>query len=102
MLTPVRSVFECQELLEAIFAQLSTGMVHHEDTPEDVKERAAVRSALANAALVCRQFAEPALNVLWCALDNLIPLLRLVPGFQQNEFSTYVRTGNVPTNRDTC
>ncbi|RPD57354.1 hypothetical protein L226DRAFT_537456 [Lentinus tigrinus ALCF2SS1-7] len=74
-----------QELLEAIFSQLSTGMQHPDDTPEDVQERAELRRTLARAARVCQTFREAALNVLWCALDNIVPLLRLLPEFQERE-----------------
>ncbi|KAI0710302.1 hypothetical protein C8T65DRAFT_648496, partial [Cerioporus squamosus] len=86
----VHQVLYTQELLEAIFSQLSTGMVHPEDTPEDVKERAEVRCTLARAARVCHAFSEPALDVLWCALDNIIPLLRLIPGFEKRESTWYL------------
>ncbi len=70
---------------------MSTGMVHPDDKPEDVQERIELRRTLAHAARVCQAFSEPALNALWCALDNFVPLLRLLPGFQQRD-STYVRT----------
>ncbi|KAI0800334.1 hypothetical protein C8Q74DRAFT_1214309 [Fomes fomentarius] len=85
---PTHKVLLCDELLRAIFRQMSTGMVHPDDKPEDVQERIELRRTLAHAARVCQAFSEPALNALWCALDNLVPLLRLLPGFQRRD-STY-------------
>ncbi len=81
----MHQVLFTQELLEAIFGQLATGMIHPDDTPEDVKWRAEVRCTLARAARVCHTFCEPALDVLWCALDSIVPLLRLIPGLEQQE-----------------
>ena len=81
----VHQVLFTQELLEAIFNQLSTGMQHPDDSPEDVLERAELRRTLACAARVCQVFREPALNVLWCALDSIVPLLRIIPSFQERD-----------------
>ncbi|TFK83234.1 hypothetical protein K466DRAFT_589891 [Polyporus arcularius HHB13444] len=81
----MHQVLFTQELLEAIFGQLATGMIHPDDTPEDVKWRAEVRCTLARAARVCHTFCDPALDVLWCALDSIVPLLRLIPGLEQQE-----------------
>ncbi|KAI0737221.1 hypothetical protein C8Q80DRAFT_1301076 [Daedaleopsis nitida] len=40
-----------------------------------------VRKWLVNWALVCKWFCSPALDALWWRLDNLVPLLRLLPCF---------------------
>ena len=42
---------------------------------------ARLRATLLQCALVCRQFRDPALNALWWRLDNLVPLIRLLPCF---------------------
>lgn len=39
-------------------------------------------STLLDAALTCRTFRDPALNVLWRSLDTLLPLLKLLPSFK--------------------
>lgn len=39
--------------------------------------------ALARSARVCKAFAEPALDVLWRELDDLLVLLRILPPFQK-------------------
>lgn len=38
--------------------------------------------ALARSARVCKVFADPALDVLWRELDDLLVLLRILPPFQ--------------------
>ncbi|KAI0753447.1 hypothetical protein C8Q80DRAFT_1351706 [Daedaleopsis nitida] len=92
--SPVQKVLLCHELLEGIFRQMSTGMVHPDDKPEDIRDRVELRRTLACSARVCQIFYEPALNVLWCALDNLVPLLRLLPGFEKRE-STYLLDNSI-------
>ncbi|KAJ6609528.1 hypothetical protein B0H10DRAFT_1954535 [Mycena sp. CBHHK59/15] len=40
-------------------------------------------SALPQLALVCRAFCEPALDALWRSMGSLLPLLKLLPSFQE-------------------
>ncbi|KAJ6570409.1 hypothetical protein B0H10DRAFT_2107939 [Mycena sp. CBHHK59/15] len=40
-------------------------------------------SALPRLALVCRAFCEPALDALWRSMGSLLPLLKLLPSFQE-------------------
>jgi len=49
----------------------------------------ACKHTLAQAAVTCKTFLEPALDRLWCTLDTLFPLLKLLPSFTQCE-GTYV------------
>jgi hypothetical protein len=48
-------------------------------------EATALRSSVLNVALTCRAFSEPALDILWWAMDDLIPLFNLLPGFQNEQ-----------------
>ena len=45
----------------------------------------ALRSSVLNVALTCRSFSEPALDILWWAMDDLVPLFNLLPGFQNKQ-----------------
>jgi len=44
-----------------------------------------LRSSVLNVALTCRSFSEPALDVLWWAMDDLVPLFNLLSGFQDRQ-----------------
>ncbi|EDR02634.1 uncharacterized protein LACBIDRAFT_308339 [Laccaria bicolor S238N-H82] len=50
------------------------------------------KHALAQAAVTCKTFLEPALDRLWCTLDTLFPLLKLLLSFIRCE-GTYVLRG---------
>ncbi|KDR71822.1 hypothetical protein GALMADRAFT_253585 [Galerina marginata CBS 339.88] len=43
------------------------------------------RATLLSAALTCRSFVEPALDALWWAMDDLRPLLSLLPSFKLDD-----------------
>ena len=45
---------------------------------------ASLKPSMLNVALTCRSFSEPALDSLWWAMDDLVPLFNLLPGFQLN------------------
>jgi hypothetical protein len=45
----------------------------------------ALRSSVLNVALTCRSFSEPALDILWWAMDDLVPLFNLLPGFRNEQ-----------------
>jgi len=59
----------------------------HEVNADKVNYRAAtaLRSSVLNMALTCRSFSEPALDILWWAMDDLVPLFNLLPGFQNKQ-----------------
>ncbi|KAJ7105567.1 hypothetical protein C8R44DRAFT_987579 [Mycena epipterygia] len=48
----------------------------------DLQALYATRTTLRSAALTCRSFCSPALDVLWRSIDNLLPLLELLPSFK--------------------
>ncbi|TFK87401.1 hypothetical protein K466DRAFT_113048 [Polyporus arcularius HHB13444] len=72
----------CREILEAIFEVFSPGRVQQHDfalhSEAGVQRRLAQRT-LARAARVCRAFEDPALNVLWRVVDDIVDLLRILP-----------------------
>ncbi|KAJ6540326.1 hypothetical protein B0H19DRAFT_959324, partial [Mycena capillaripes] len=41
------------------------------------------RKRLLSAALTCKSFCPTALDILWRNMDNLVPLLKLLPSFQE-------------------
>lgn len=41
------------------------------------------RKHLFQAALTAKNFYDPAMNILWRSLDSLLPVLKLIPGFQE-------------------
>lgn len=43
------------------------------------------RHILFSTAQVCKAFAKPSLNFLWSEMTSLMPLLRLIPGFEDND-----------------
>jgi len=45
----------------------------------------ALRPSMLNMALTCRSFSEPALDILWWAMDDLTPLFNFLPGFQNEQ-----------------
>jgi len=48
-------------------------------------EAMASRLSMLNAALTCRSFSEQALDTLWWAMHDLVPLFNLLPGFQNEQ-----------------
>ncbi|RPD72056.1 hypothetical protein L226DRAFT_161118 [Lentinus tigrinus ALCF2SS1-7] len=71
---------DCPDVLEEIFGWLRVCdfMVPY--------ERHALRKAMYSAALVCRAFSRHALDSLWHTLDEVHPLLSLLPSFRYNEY----------------
>ena len=58
----------------------------HLQENDDIESK---RCAL-NTALVCKDFLDVALDVLWEKLYSLVPLLKLLPGFQFENDACYV------------
>ena len=73
----------CHEILEEILGKLAPGRLpmHDQQLPEDFVKRRLSQRTLARAALVCRAFEEPALNVLWRVLDDILHLIRILPAY---------------------
>ena len=76
-------IFQCLDPgYEAIY-----GLSQTSDEAEAVVATFARRESqktLARAAQVCRAFSEPALDVLWRNVDNIVHLLSLLPAFSRS------------------
>ncbi|KAJ7845769.1 hypothetical protein B0H13DRAFT_2094861 [Mycena leptocephala] len=70
------------EILEVIFRDLAHSILSGSGTAS-LMELHAVRAWLRAAALTCKDFCPVALDVLWQNLDNLTPLLKLLPSFKE-------------------
>jgi hypothetical protein len=72
-------VLDSPELLGRIFANFNPKsdqpLLHHVPSQP-------LQQHLLWAALTCKTFLEPALDVLWRSMNSLIPLLKLLPSFQ--------------------
>ena len=44
-----------------------------------------MRKALLNLLYTCKAFAEPALDVLWSHMDQVVPLLKILPTFKEEQ-----------------
>ncbi|KAJ7075509.1 hypothetical protein B0H15DRAFT_866731 [Mycena belliarum] len=60
----------------------------------DLEELGAARASLLSAALACSDFCSPALDALWRTIDNLTPLLKLLPAVKLVE-GVYTLSGLV-------
>ncbi|KAM5544999.1 hypothetical protein V8D89_001110 [Ganoderma adspersum] len=65
------------------------------DDDEEVAARFFLRRTLLSLAVSCRAFLVLALDMLWHTLDNIHPLLKLLPNYQRR-YSTYHLTGDIP------
>ena len=77
----VKRLSGCAELMRIIFEFLYPGRAEWkvDDLPWETIQR---RHALAASARVCRAWSEHALDVLWGALDNMHPLLRVFSSYE--------------------
>ena len=71
-----------QEVLFEIFEWLDPGSVDPDARPRERVERRRRQRALARLARTCQVFTDPALNVLWRVVDDLVTTLSLLPGFK--------------------
>ena len=46
---------------------------------------AGMRKTLLNLLYTCKAFAEPALDVLWSHMDQVVPLLKILPTFKEEQ-----------------
>ncbi|TBU22330.1 hypothetical protein BD311DRAFT_770639 [Dichomitus squalens] len=75
-------LFLRRDVADAVFAQLSPGSYPDEDTlPWERAERRRAQKTLARAALVCRALSEPALDVLWRVVDDIVHLISTLPSY---------------------
>jgi hypothetical protein len=74
------------EIIRTILDFLLPKPEHYEKANKEYYLAAtAFRSSVLNVALTCQSFSEPALDVLWWAMDDLIPLFNFLPGFQNEQ-----------------
>jgi hypothetical protein len=66
------------EILAEIIRYVGVGYLGHDKDSEAQR-----RKQLLWTALSCKAFSPHALDVLWEKLDSLLPLLKLLPGFQR-------------------
>ncbi len=71
-------VLLCPDILMEIFSHLQPGRRTQKEKTVTRKQRRVCRRALLNSALTCRTLSDLALDVLWRALDDIRPLLRLL------------------------
>ena len=75
-------LFLRRDVADAVFAHLSPGPYPHEDVlPWERAERRRAQKTLARAARVCRALSEPALDVLWRVVDDIVHLLSVLPSY---------------------
>ena len=82
----------CHDILADIMSFIHPGEypgVWCRDRDEERERKLCLRT-LASAAMVCRMFSEHAQDVLWAALDDIEPLLRLLPLYR-HEATSVVR-----------
>ena len=80
--SPSSSVLAHQDILALIFSLLSPSKLSGTGTLWTNRSRRACRKALVSSALACRILSHHALNVLWKELDDIRPLLRVLPEYQ--------------------
>lgn len=78
---PQESVFYSDDLISIILENLAIDprCVQSGFDQENYKKLRGSRKYLLDAALVCRSFSEPALDLLWRSMESLRPLLNLLP-----------------------
>ncbi|RDX40676.1 hypothetical protein OH76DRAFT_310770 [Lentinus brumalis] len=80
MQSAVPRVLNCSDLLTEIFIWLGHAYTgYHNYYADECVQRDVLRGTLCQAALVCQAFTPHALDNLWCIMDDLLPLLSLLP-----------------------
>lgn len=79
-----KSVLDNEDVLHCIFEHFRTF------DPFDSQANNRSNTHLLWAALACKAFLDPALNVLWKSINTFLPLLKLLPTFQSVQ-DEYVR-----------
>jgi hypothetical protein len=74
------------EIVRSILGFLSPKPKHYKKAYKEYYVIATIlRSSVLNVALTSRSFSEPALDILWWAMDDLTPLFNFLPGFQNEQ-----------------
>ncbi|KAI1785850.1 hypothetical protein LXA43DRAFT_100386 [Ganoderma leucocontextum] len=64
------------------------------DDDEEIVARSALRGTLLSLAVSCHAFSDSSMNMLWYSLDNIHPLLKLLPNYHRCD-STYYLMGDM-------
>ena len=76
------SALGCPDILAMIFNNLAPGQSQWEDSEDANKLRQECRRALASSAAAARVLSSRALDVLWQELDDIQPLLEIIPEYK--------------------
>lgn len=79
-----KQFLRCRELLDEVFKYFGT----RRDFDGDPQGKARWHTDLLNAALVCRDYREPALDSLWSHMDDLRPLFLVLGTFRSKRMTT--------------
>ncbi|KAI0366701.1 hypothetical protein BV20DRAFT_971418 [Pilatotrama ljubarskyi] len=92
MATVAHRALYCQEIAANVFEHLAPMTLvemfqeHPGFQPRVEATRLRLRLTLLHCALTCKALSEPALDVLWMRLDDLLPLLMLVPKARNEQY----------------
>ena len=78
-----KQFLRCCELLDEVFKYFGT----RRDFDGDPQSKANWHADLLNAALVCRDYREPALDILWSHMDDLRPLFLVLGTFRSKRMT---------------
>ncbi|KAI0644951.1 hypothetical protein C8Q79DRAFT_1001572 [Trametes meyenii] len=82
------SITLCADIIPNVLEHLSPGpKPSAKDFPAVIAERKIRRHTLAMSARLCRAFKVPALNLLWRVLDDVVPLLSVIPSYSVKDGS---------------
>ncbi len=87
-MTARAAALACHDILATIFDHLALGLVGRHPIDLDVDSRETqqldqtCRQALCSSAIVSSTISHHALNVLWSELDNVQPLLKVLPNYK--------------------
>ncbi|KAI1788330.1 hypothetical protein LXA43DRAFT_646076 [Ganoderma leucocontextum] len=90
-----------REVADAVFAHLSPGPYLNDDAlPWERERRRWAQKTLGRAALVCHALSEPALDVLWRAVDDIVHLIAVLPSYVKSTKTSSTNEDYYTFNRD--
>ena len=91
MSSPFTALAGWEDAFHEILGHLRPSEYFVFDDHEETAIRFSLRRTLLSLAVSCRGFLDPSLDMLWHSLDNVHPLLKLLPNYQRRpEDSIYV------------
>ncbi|KAI1792175.1 hypothetical protein LXA43DRAFT_364315 [Ganoderma leucocontextum] len=81
-MTPIASPLDSRDILAMIFDHLAPGLMDLKDSEELSILSKTYRKALASLARTCRSVSHHALDFLWQELDDIQPLLKVLPEYK--------------------